>query len=187
MDDYCCLWYDILSLESTRSRSQNAEPAAGFRWHNSIASLLVHGTDCLPHRWDNANCHRLYSAVLHHGYFIPLQPRALGHACLLCLLSVSRIHFTPHQLTSLPGTWFPLGIALFHAANLKFLRVVEMQKQFGSSALQSRTRVGKGRTPSRTSWAVCWRSINAENKVFILIGVAMVFQVALTTGMWIGE
>jgi hypothetical protein len=83
------------------------------------------------------------------------------------------------------GTWFPLGIALFHAANLKFLRVVEMQKQFESSAPQTRIRAGEGRTQSHRSWMGRWRSIKAENKVLVLIGVAMVCQVALTTGMWI--
>jgi hypothetical protein len=100
---------------------------------------------------------------------------------------IIRVYLTTSQLTSLSGTWYPLGIALFHAANLKFLRFVEMQKQFESSSPQTRMRAGEGRTQSHTSWTGRWRSIRADNKVFILIGVAMVCQVALTTGMWIGE
>jgi len=62
-----------------------------------------------------------------------------------------------------------------------------MQKQFESSAPQIRMRAAEGRGQSNTSWTGRWRSIKPEKKVFILIGVAMVCQVALTTGMWIGE
>lgn len=83
------------------------------------------------------------------------------------------------------GTWFPLGIALFHAANLKFLRVAELQKQFESTSPVIKMRAGEGRTASHTSWMGRWRRVRAENKVFILIGVAMIFQCALTTGMWV--
>lgn len=115
-------------------------------------------------------------------------PRPRIWACSLLLLTfVLRIQLTTSRLTSLSGTWFPLGIALFHAANLKFLRVVEMQKQFESSAPQTRMRARQGRGQSPTSWTGRWKSIKAENKVFIFIGVAMVCQIALTTGMWFGE
>jgi hypothetical protein len=34
------------------------------------------------------------------------------------------------------GTWFPLGIALFHASNLRFLHVAKLQKQFARPELQ---------------------------------------------------
>lgn len=83
------------------------------------------------------------------------------------------------------GIWFPLGIALFHAANLKFLRVAELQKQFESTAPAIRMRAGEQKTTSRMSWIRQWKDVKAENKVFILIGVAMVFQIVLTTAMWI--
>lgn len=82
------------------------------------------------------------------------------------------------------GMWFPLGIALFHAANLRFLRVAELQKQFEASSPVIRARTGDGRRISQMSWLERWRSVKHDNKIFGLIGVAMVFQCILTLGMW---
>jgi hypothetical protein len=168
MDDHRCLWHDILPLESTHSRPQNTKPAVGLRWHNSTASLLVHGADRVSSRRDHAYRHRVYGPILHYGY-----------------VTITRIDSITSRLTSPIGTWFPLGIALFHAANLKFLQVAELQKQFEFSAPQTRLGAREKRTTSHTSWMERWRSAKAENKVFILIGVAMVFQIILTTAMWL--
>lgn len=83
------------------------------------------------------------------------------------------------------GTWFPLGIALFHAANLRFLRVAELQKQFESTSEVGRMRFGEGRSAAPKTWMGRWRSVGHENKVFVMIGVGMAFQCLLTAGMWL--
>jgi hypothetical protein len=80
------------------------------------------------------------------------------------------------------GSWFPLGIALFHAANLRFLHVAELQKQFEDNNAGGRMRAGEGRSGSGATWVGKWRSTTHSNKVFILIGVGMVFQ-CLTTAV----
>lgn len=83
------------------------------------------------------------------------------------------------------GTWFPLGIALFHAANLRFLRVAELQRQFESGNQQVRVWAAEGRGASRKSWMARWSSVWRENKVFVLIGVGMALQCLMTTCMWL--
>jgi hypothetical protein len=82
------------------------------------------------------------------------------------------------------GMWFPLGIALFHAANLRFLRVAELQKQFEATRPVVRTRVNNGRRAPQATWMGRWRSMKHDNRIFTLIGVGMVFQVILCFGMW---
>ncbi|KZM22623.1 uncharacterized protein EKO05_0009652 [Ascochyta rabiei] len=82
------------------------------------------------------------------------------------------------------GLWFPLGIALFHAANLKFLKVAELQKQFESTSPSVKSRVGQGRNVPQMTWMARLRAMDRDKKTFVLIGVGMVFQVILTIGMW---
>ena len=80
------------------------------------------------------------------------------------------------------GSWFPLGIALFHAANLRFLHVAELQKQFEDNHAGSRVRAAEEKRGSDASLIGKWRGTTHSNKVFILIGVGMVFQ-CLTTAV----
>lgn len=80
--------------------------------------------------------------------------------------------------------WFPLGIALFHAANLRFLRVAALQRQFESTNLGVRTRTNAGRSASSATLLRRWRSIGHDDKIFVLIGVGMVLQIILTFAMW---
>lgn len=82
------------------------------------------------------------------------------------------------------GIWFPLGIALFHAANLKFLRVAELQKRFQSTRAAVQLRAGEGRRTSRTIWIGRLLNMDHDKKIFTLIGVAMIFQTILTFSMW---
>ena len=81
------------------------------------------------------------------------------------------------------GTWFPLGLALFHAANLRFLRVAELQKQFESTSPTVRVRAGEGARRPQTTWLGRWRAVKYDNKIFILLGVGMVFMTILTFGI----
>ena len=80
------------------------------------------------------------------------------------------------------GTWFPLGIALFHAANLRLLHVAELQKRFTDPAL---TRKG-GYNGANSSWLCKMRSLKYDTKVLVFISVGMVIQVCSLTGVVAG-
>lgn len=71
------------------------------------------------------------------------------------------------------GTWFPMGIALFHASNLRFLRVAKLQRQFAQHDL-TRKKVNYG---ARISWVSRLRDLDYNTKVMIFIIAGIVFQV----------
>lgn len=75
------------------------------------------------------------------------------------------------------GIWFPLGIALFHAANLRLLHVAELQKRFTRPAL---IRKG-GYNGANSSWVCRIRSLKYDTKVMVFISVGMVIQVCSLT------
>jgi hypothetical protein len=71
------------------------------------------------------------------------------------------------------GIWFPLGIALFHASNLRFLHVAKLQKQFTDpefSKRDERNKVGK-------PWLLRLRNMSYTRRVLVFIGTAMILQV----------
>jgi hypothetical protein len=71
------------------------------------------------------------------------------------------------------GTWFPLGIALFHASNLRFLRTAELQRQFADSDLKRK------RTYHNTHSSLFCRMRNMDynTKVMTFIIIGAVIQV----------
>ena len=72
------------------------------------------------------------------------------------------------------GIWFPLGVALFHASNLRFLHVAKLQRQFTQHPT---TRVKSCCDGKSTSW-LCWiRSLPYTAKIMLFIGTGMVAQV----------
>jgi hypothetical protein len=71
------------------------------------------------------------------------------------------------------GTWFPLGIALFHASNLRFLRTIKLQRQFADPDLKRR-RVYNG---TRSSLFCRLRNMDYNTKVMTFIIVGLVIQV----------
>jgi hypothetical protein len=71
------------------------------------------------------------------------------------------------------GIWFPLGIALFHAANLRLLHVAELQKRFTHPAL---IRKG-GNNGANSSWVSRIRSLKYDTKVMVFIGIGIFVQV----------
>jgi hypothetical protein len=71
------------------------------------------------------------------------------------------------------GTWFPLGIALFHASNLRFLRVARLQKQFALPEVKRK----RGCDGAHTSWLCRIRNLDYDTKVMSFIGTGMVIQV----------
>ncbi|KAL6703481.1 hypothetical protein ACN47E_009655 [Coniothyrium glycines] len=79
------------------------------------------------------------------------------------------------------STWFPLGIALFHAANLRFLRVAKLQKQFAQSTLTVR----RSRVEQKTGWLCKFRNMEYTRKVMMFITVGVVVQTFLAISMWI--
>ncbi|KAL7794276.1 putative GprK-type G-protein coupled receptor protein [Trichoderma ceciliae] len=79
------------------------------------------------------------------------------------------------------GIWFPLGIALFHASNLRFLRVARLQKQFTHPA----RRVDPVCNGAQASWLCRLRNLDYTKRSMFLIGLGIVIQVLLTVGMWL--
>ncbi|KAM0263745.1 hypothetical protein ACHAQJ_001060 [Trichoderma viride] len=82
------------------------------------------------------------------------------------------------------GLWLPLGVALFHASNLRFLRVARLQKQFTNPA----RRVEPSTTSSsraKTSWLFRLRNMDYTKRSMLFIGLGMIIQVLLTVGMWL--
>lgn len=71
------------------------------------------------------------------------------------------------------GTWFPLGIALFHASNLRFLRVATLQKQYTLSNI----RKTRGCNGGHSSWLCRIRNMDYSTKTTAFITIGLVFQV----------
>ena len=72
------------------------------------------------------------------------------------------------------GIWFPLGIALFHASNSRFLYVAEQQKHFAYSDHPARLLNGNGVT---NCWFYYLKCLPHPTKVLVYIGLGMVVQV----------
>lgn len=79
------------------------------------------------------------------------------------------------------GTWFPLGIALFHAANLRFLRVAKLQRKF---AYPTKSR-HVGCNGSSSSWLCRIRNMEYTRKVMLFISAGMVVQVRNSLSQWL--
>lgn len=74
------------------------------------------------------------------------------------------------------GIWFPLGVALFHASNLRFLRVARLQKQFTHPA----RRIESGCSGAKSSWLCRLRSMDYTKRSMLFIGLGMIIQVRLS-------
>ncbi|KAF4963054.1 hypothetical protein FSARC_8906 [Fusarium sarcochroum] len=79
------------------------------------------------------------------------------------------------------GIYFPLGIALFHASNTRFLHVAKLQKKFTSHDLSIKT----GCSGSRSPWLCRLMNMDYNMKITVFIGLGMIIQVFLTVGMWL--
>ncbi|KAH6608265.1 type G- coupled receptor [Trichoderma cornu-damae] len=79
------------------------------------------------------------------------------------------------------GIWFPFGIALFHASNLRFLHVAKLQKQFTHPT----RRVEPGCNGAKTSWFCRLRNLDYTKRCMLLISFGMAIQVLFTVGMWL--
>ncbi|EYE94640.1 uncharacterized protein EURHEDRAFT_403185 [Aspergillus ruber CBS 135680] len=79
------------------------------------------------------------------------------------------------------GIYLPLGIALFHASNSRFLHVAKAQKKYTQrdSTLESPSDSKKGSLINR------FRHLDYSKKMIVVVGIGMLVQVFLTTLMWI--
>jgi hypothetical protein len=75
------------------------------------------------------------------------------------------------------GIWFPLGIALFHASNLRFLHVAKRQKQFARADHLAPRHGPRGCNGAQSSWLCRLRNMQYANRVMTFIGVGMIAQV----------
>ncbi|KYK54384.1 hypothetical protein DCS_06342 [Drechmeria coniospora] len=79
------------------------------------------------------------------------------------------------------GIWFPLGIALFHASNSRFLHVAKLQRQF---TLSGAPRPGVAACDGTgRSWLCRLGCVTYTKRVMIFVGDGMALQVLLTVGM----
>ncbi|KAJ5917480.1 hypothetical protein N7466_011034 [Penicillium verhagenii] len=81
------------------------------------------------------------------------------------------------------GIYLPLGIALFHASNIRFLHVAKMQKQYVHPELRTERR----RSCSNSSWLSRWNKIVYMKRTLFLIGLGMVLQFLVTIAMWLAS
>ncbi|KAK5989392.1 hypothetical protein PT974_10911 [Cladobotryum mycophilum] len=79
------------------------------------------------------------------------------------------------------GIWFPLGVAMFHASNLRFLHVAKLQKQFTTPDVP----VTSGCNGGHSSFLCKLRNLPYTRKIMVFIGSGMIFQVLLCVGMWV--
>ncbi|PYH93975.1 hypothetical protein BO71DRAFT_354126 [Aspergillus ellipticus CBS 707.79] len=80
------------------------------------------------------------------------------------------------------GIYFPLGIALFQASNLRFLHIAKMQRQQFYCQEVKPNRRGKD---SNASWLSRLKNMDYMNRAFLFIGIGMVVQFLLSVGMWL--
>lgn len=72
------------------------------------------------------------------------------------------------------GTWLPLGIAIFHASNSRFLHVAKAQKRFVDK-VEEKPEAGS----SKGVFGV-YRRLDHINKMGILVGAGITIQVSLS-------
>lgn len=70
------------------------------------------------------------------------------------------------------GIWYPIGIALFHASNLRFLHVAKRQKQY----TQARP-VRRGCNGAKSSVWCRFRNMEYTKRVMIFISIGILLQV----------
>ncbi|KAG5928309.1 hypothetical protein E4U42_000851 [Claviceps africana] len=80
------------------------------------------------------------------------------------------------------GIYYPLGMALFHASNLRFLHVARLQRQFA----HPEPRAQEQRYHGIKAMLQCRRrNWGYTARIMLWIGVGMIFQIFLTIAMWL--
>ncbi|KAH7073930.1 hypothetical protein BKA63DRAFT_44224 [Paraphoma chrysanthemicola] len=149
---FCAIWTTIVML------------GMAFCWYNrNLPILRVRG---LPLAFG--------SVIFLHLYWILAQITYPIGATMPIVIAYDVQYFVM-------GTWFPLGIALFHASNLRFFYVARLQKQFAQPSFQR----SRNQTVSTSSWFSRFRNMAYTSKVMTFIISGMVVQTLLTVGMWL--
>lgn len=83
--------------------------------------------------------------------------------------------FTPEGEYWIMSLYFPIGIALFHASNSRFLHVAKQQKELFASdeKVYSRPRA------RRDSWLGKFQALDYTKKILVTIGFGMTIQVCV--------
>lgn len=97
-----------------------------------------------------------------HGYFISVQ---LGYMTGPAMPGDAEYWIM--------GTWLPVGIALFHASNSRFLHVAKAQRRFVDHSPEEKPKQNGSGLIAR------FRKQDHTRKVCILVGSGMAFQVGL--------
>ncbi|KAL7900610.1 GPCR, GprK-like protein [Trichoderma sp. SZMC 28014] len=77
------------------------------------------------------------------------------------------------------GIWFPFGIALFHAANSRFLYVADAQKRFIQKTQTTVVPVARGNLLGR------WKQMDYNRRTLILMSIGMALHAILTIFMFL--
>lgn len=85
------------------------------------------------------------------------------------------------------GLWLPLGIAMFHASNTRFLYVANAQKKYAKRSTEPYRIFTRrpGRISLRESVKVWWEQLDYSNKTLATVAVGMSLQVTLTVFMFL--
>jgi hypothetical protein len=73
------------------------------------------------------------------------------------------------------GTYFPLGIALLQASNVRFLHVAKMQRRYADPSWNPKT---EGCNGAGHSWLCRLRNLSYTKKIMAFTSIGMVFQVS---------
>ncbi|KAI1496988.1 putative GprK-type G-protein coupled receptor protein [Biscogniauxia marginata] len=119
----------------------------------------------------------LTAILLMHAYWILAQVTYPVGLTLPLILAYDVQYF-------FMGLWFPLGIALFHASNSRFLYVAKLQKQYMQSGTLRKKKSGCNGADS--SWLCRLRNLDCSLRILIYVGLGMVVQVcfSLTILIW---
>ncbi|CAG1996116.1 unnamed protein product [Fusarium graminearum] len=88
--------------------------------------------------------------------------------------------FTPEGEYWIMSLYFPIGIALFHASNSRFLHVAKQQKELFASDEKAYSRP----RARRDSWLGKFQALDYTKKILVTIGFGMTIQFILTIIMW---
>ncbi|KAM3513344.1 hypothetical protein MY11210_003028 [Beauveria gryllotalpidicola] len=85
------------------------------------------------------------------------------------------------------GIWLPLGIALFHASNTRFLYVANAQRKYAKRTAEPYRIFTRrpGRISLRESVKVWWQQLDYNKKTLASVAVGMSLQVSLTIFMFL--
>ncbi|KAF9892321.1 hypothetical protein FE257_002098 [Aspergillus nanangensis] len=83
----------------------------------------------------------------------------------------------------LMGTYLPIGIALFHASNTRFLHVAKMQKKYAQPDHHRALSYADARR--QTGLYARFRRLDFDTRTLIVVGIAIVVQLFLTVLMWL--